>query len=168
MAITRTSSNGAGFRLVHFFLYASLLITLANFVWALYTVRGYKREFTIDERLFNSSVSAGISNFLSSVLIPTNSAPVSRPVYPEVKVSDYCFYSDIWGSNHIVYNGVEYSAGDFCEFGLIRLIEDNGFYCENSDGLFTIIKRQTLPVVTPPRGASDARAEEDARQDGAF
>lgn len=133
-----------------------MILCLVNTCYSLYTVKRYKREYTIDKRDFEAALVHGITNFLASaVLSETNAAPSVSSRFPTVLAVPYGFYEDIRREKHIILNGVEYSVGDFCEYGLILSIVEKSFYCQQEDGSFAVVKMATSANA---QGAPDAQA----------
>lgn len=153
--------------LVNVLFFSSLISFAVCFVLAGRALSRAKASYHITVQQFNSAVSAGVSNYLASIVsIPdVSQAPVDDFSSPAIVYDDIGFGSTYNSVPYLIIEGYRYFAGDFCSHGEIVRIYPDRAYCRNSEGLVIVRPSRSVSAVRASRSGGGEEAPE-AKQDG--
>lgn len=159
MAIVSNRNTATSVKFLHFVLYSVLIITILNLCYSLARIKGYQRDYKVDSRDFRDAVVYGVTNYLATIDSQATNTSKAGDSFPALKFSDFGFYEDIRGAGHAIIDGIEYSIGDFCEFGLILSCSDRSIVCRDSDGGMVLVKARRETKEQPPQTAPAVAAD---------
>lgn len=133
-----------------------MLLQLLVFAWMVSDRNHTIDRYHVTEDVFVSAVHGAVSNFLVN-LVPSNSRSMSGPSSHSIPsvlsvddLSTWCNYRGLYSCR---LDGVCYTVGDYCPYGLVVGIADGRIYCDSTNGVSIVRRRAVAPA---PAGVTRA------------